>query len=240
MPGTLQARAMKHPARHKDPAPRRTADAIRIVVVDDHPMVRERLAHVIEREGGMVVCGEAESRAEAADVITRTKPDLAIIDLTLRNSHGLELIKDLRVLQPKLKMLVVSLHDEALYAERSLHAGAHGYISKQDATQNILNAIRQVLAGDIYVSPSASRHILAKVAHHQPRETLYLSRLTDRELQVFEMIGQNLRNGEIAQQLGLGESSVETYRARIRKKLGLTDPAELVRQAIHWRQGQAK
>ncbi len=229
---------MKKQTTVKRPAKTTTISTVRIILVDDHPMVRERLAQVIEAEDDLRVCGEAEDRKDALQLIDTAKPDLAIIDLTLKNSHGLELIKDIAVMHPKLKMLVVSLHDEDLYAERVVRAGASGYITKQEATRNILFAIRRVLAGEIYLGEKVTMKIVSKVAGRQSGGTLFLDRLTDRELEVFEKIGGGLRTGQIALDLGVSTHTVETYRARIKEKLQIKDGNELLRQAIHWKRAR--
>ena len=222
----------KNPARA---AKSKAAGKIRILLVDDHPMVRERLAEVIEAEDDLRICGEAEDRKDALQLIEATRPDLAIIDLTLKNSHGLELIKDLTVMHPHVKTLVVSLHDENLYAERVVRAGARGYITKQEATRNILLAIRRVLAGEIYLGGSVTQRIVSKVAGRPSGSSLFLDRLTDRELEVFEKIGGGLRTGQIADELGVSANTIETYRARIKEKLQIKTGNELLRQAIHWK-----
>lgn len=209
--------------------------SVRIILVDDHPIVRERLAQVIEAETDLRVCGEAEDRKGALQLIETTRPDLAIVDLALKNSHGLELIKDVVALHPHVKMLVVSLHEEDLYAERVIRAGASGYITKQEATRNILFAIRRVLAGEIYLGENVTRRIVAKVAGRPNGGSLFLDRLTDRELEVFEKIGSGLRTGQVALELGVSVHTIETYRARIKEKLQIKDGNELVRHAIHWK-----
>jgi DNA-binding NarL/FixJ family response regulator len=207
----------------------------RIVVVDDHPMVRERLAEVINREADLKVCGEAEDRFEAMRVIEETAPHLAIVDLTLRNSHGLDLIKDIQLMTPKVKVLVVSMQDEALYAERAIRAGAQGYITKQEATRSILLAIRQVLAGGIYLSAAMAARI-ATASLGKPRASLpgSIESLANRELQVFELVGSGFSTKEIADKLHLDVKTVETYRARIKDKLSLKDASELLQKAIAW------
>ena len=204
-------------------------------MVDDHPMVRERLAEVINREADLQVCGEAEDRFEALRVIAEARPDLAIVDLTLKNSNGLDLIKDLQAMHPQVRVLVVSMQEETLYAERALRAGAQGYITKQEATRNVLLAIRQVRAGEIYVSAAMAAKITATVIGHQrtgSRGTI--ASLADRELQVFELIGAGFSTKEIADQLFLEVKTVETYRARIKEKLRIKDSSELLRSAIAW------
>jgi DNA-binding NarL/FixJ family response regulator len=212
-----------------------TPDHARIVLVDDHPMVRERLAEVINREPDLSVCGEAEDRGGALEVIEREKPRLAIVDLTLRRSNGLDLIKDLRVMHPDLLILVLSMQDENLYAERVIRAGAHGYITKQEATRKILDAIRQVMAGKVFLSEEISAEILSRMLGKSRGAMRSLDVLSDRELQVFGLVGEGFGTRQIAEQLGLDVKTVETYRTRIKEKLELKDASELLRQAIAWR-----
>lgn len=207
----------------------------RIVLVDDHPMVRERLAEVINREADMMVCGEAEDRGSALEVIARENPGLAIVDLTLKRSNGLDLIKDLQVMHPGLRVLVLSMQDETLYAERVIRAGAHGYITKQEATRSILNAIREVLAGKVFLSPELSAEILSRMLGKSKGAIRSLEVLSDRELQVFDLVGQGFTTRQIAEQLSLDVKTVETYRARIKEKLEIRDASELLRKAIAWK-----
>ncbi len=207
----------------------------RILLVDDHPLVRERLAEVINREGDLSVCGEAEDRHQAIEAIKTTTPDLVIVDLTLKSSHGLELIKDVRARWPKLWMLVVSMHDESLYAERVIRAGARGYITKQEATRNILQAIRRVLGGDIYLNERSATKIITRLtAKPGPGGGTPADSLADRELQVFELTGRGCSTRQIAEQLGIDVKTVETYRSRIKEKLRLRDSSELLQLAIRW------
>ena len=216
----------------KKPASKRA----RILLVDDHPMVVERLREVIEREPDLMVCGKAEDRHEALEAIKITKPDLVTIDLTLRSSHGLELAKDIHQQYPKLFMLVVSMHDESLHAERAIRAGAHGYITKQEATKKILLAIRRVLGGELYLNEKMAGRIVAKLTNHQNHDLSAspLDCLADQELRVFELTGQGLSIRQIASALHLNVKTVETYRARIKQKLSLKDAAELLQFAIRW------
>lgn len=207
----------------------------RIVLVDDHPMVRERLAEVINREADMMVCGEAEDRGGALEVIARETPGLAIVDLTLKRSNGLDLIKDLQVMHPELRVLVLSMQDETLYAERAIRAGAHGYITKQEATRSILNAIREVLAGKVFLSPDLSAEILSRMLGKSKGAVRSLEVLSDRELQVFDLVGQGYTTRQIAEQLSLDVKTVETYRSRIKEKLEIRDASELLKKAIAWK-----
>jgi PAS domain S-box-containing protein len=210
-----------------------------ILLVDDHPMVRERLAEVINRESDLMVCAEAEDRHTDIEAIQKSAPGLAIVDLTLKDSSGLELIKDIHVRWPQLKILVVSMHDESLHAERVLRAGARGYITKQEATRNILLAIRRVLSGNIYLNEKTASTVIARLTSGSPAVTGSLSdRLTDRELQVFELTGSGLSTRDIAEKLHIEVKTVETYRGRIREKLDLQTSSELLQLAIRWNQNR--
>ncbi len=214
--------------------------ATRVVLVDDHPMVRERLAELINRELDLQVCGEAEDRNQALHVIATAQPELAIVDLTLKGSHGIDLIKDLQILHPQVRILVVSMQEESLYAERAILAGARGYITKQEATRKILQAIRTVLAGEVYLSEPLKAQLLSRVVgRSRPGEALSVAALADRELQVFEMMGHGLGTRQIAERLHLDIKTVETYRARIKEKLHLKDAAQLLQKAIAWAHNQA-
>ena len=211
--------------------------AQRILLVDDHPMVRERLAEVIQREPDLVVCGEAEDRFRAMELIAATRPHLAIVDLTLKRSHGMELIKDINAQYPDVAVLVVSMHDESLHAERVICAGARGYITKQEATRKIMLAIRKVLNGDVYLSEKMAAQIAAgAVVGARTRSGPAIARLSDRELRVFEMIGQGNSTRQIADELHLDMRTIETYRARIKEKLHLKDANDLLQYAIRWMQ----
>lgn len=208
----------------------------RVLLVDDHPIVRERLAEVIGREPDLVVCAEAEDRHGAIKAAEASKPELAVVDLALRNSSGLELIKDLHALWPRLIILVVSMQEESLYAERALRAGARGYITKQEATRNIMLAIRRVLAGEIYLSGKAASTVIARLTATSAAGGSVADGLTDRELQVFELTGTGLSTKGIAQRLCIDVKTVETYRGRIREKLNLRGSSELLQMAIRWSQ----
>ena len=225
--------------RRKAQAVRTTRKRARILLVDDHPLVRERLAEIINREADLIVSGEAEDRQEAMDAVLAKPPDLLIIDLTLKNSDGLELIKDIRTRWPKLRMLVVSMHDESLYAERAIRAGAMGYITKQEATRKILVAIRRVLSGSIYLNEKIANRILTRLTDHaDPITATPAELLADREFQVFELTGHGLNTHQIADRLNISIKTVETYRARIKEKLKLKDPSDLLQLAISWSRKQ--
>ena len=208
---------------------------VSILIVDDHPLVRDQLRAVVESQEDLKICGEAEDGDHALSAISATKPGLAIVDLTLKGSSGLDLIKELHLRYPKLPVLVVSMHDESLFAERALHAGARGYITKQEATKKILHAIRQVLTGEIYLSEKMGAKVLTKMTGgRDARGKSSIERLTDRELQVFRLIGHGRSTRQIGDELHLDMKTIETYRARIKVKLGIKDATELLQQAILW------
>ena len=220
-------------SKTKLPGP--AAQLSRIFVVDDHPLVRERLAEVLGSQEDLRVCGEAEDRAPALEAIEATQPDLVIVDLKLKTSDGLELIKDLHARWPKLRMLVVSMYEESLYAERSIRAGARGYITKQEATRKVVEAVRCVLAGKIYLNESVANHIISRLAISGVEPAVSpTDSFTDRELQVFELTGRGLNTRQIAAQLHIAPKTVETYRARIREKLHVGDASALLQAAIAW------
>ncbi|HEX4121905.1 MAG TPA: response regulator transcription factor [Verrucomicrobiae bacterium] len=207
----------------------------KVFLVDDHPLVREWLTQLIQRESDLVICGEAEDTQEALQKIDETKPEIVIADITLKTTHGLELVKDLQSRMPALPVLVLSMHDESLYAERVLRAGARGYITKQEATKRILLAIRQVLSGQIYISEKmASRMVHKMVLGRAEEQKSPIERLTDRELEVFQLIGRGQGTRRIAEELHLGIKTVESYRARIKEKLKLEDGTQLLQHAIQW------
>ena len=206
---------------------------VRIVLVDDHQMFREGLAEVLTREKDFQVCGQAADRQQALAVIGSTHPDLALVDLSLPDASGIELIKDLRARHPKLAVLVVSMHEESLFAERALAAGARGYLTKQQATRQLVAAIRRVLAGEIVASEKLAQHALAQLAGHS-HDRPSIGKLSDRETQVLELIGHGFNNRQIADRLHLDLTTIETYRARIKEKLGLKDATELLQHAIRW------
>lgn len=207
----------------------------RVVIVEDHPMVREHLAHLLSLEPDMAVCGEADNIQQARQIIEKLRPDIALVDITLKGSSGLELIKDLKALGIGVPILVVSMHDEALYAERALRAGARGYITKSEASEEVMNAIRQVLAGGVYASPNFTSQVLKNLVEAgKPRRALALNELSDRELEVFHLIGHGRTTQEIAMTLNLGASTVDSYKARVKEKLHLKNAAELSHQAANW------
>ncbi len=210
----------------------------RVVVVDDHPVVREGLLAMIRRHQEFICCGEADSVAGAQETVESVKPDLLLLDLRLRNGDGLELIKTLRSRFPSLRILVISQFDEAIYAERALRAGARGYLMKEQATQEVLTAMRTILAGELYVSPKIAALALHKLVETTPPVPgSGIASLTDRELEVFRLLGGGLSTRQIAAELHLSFKTVETHRENIKHKLGLSGAAELVRRAREWVDG---
>jgi DNA-binding NarL/FixJ family response regulator len=211
------------------------AGKIRILLVDDHPLIRESLKMLIQREANLMVCAEAEDRDEALTLAAASRPDLALVDLTLKNSHGMELIKDLVKMWPRLKILVLSVQDEEHYAERVIRMGARGYISKREPPVKIVQAIRRILAGEIYWSETSAALVASKIARlPQTGQRSAAEFLTDRETQVFEFIGAGKSTHQIAETLHINSSTVETYRARIKEKLNLKNANELLQHAIRW------
>jgi DNA-binding NarL/FixJ family response regulator len=212
-----------------DPA-RRT----RIVIVDDHPIVRLGIRQMLAAERDLEVCGEAASADAARQFIESTPPDLAIVDLSLEQGTGLDLIRTLRESVPTLPVLVLSMHDEALFAERVLRAGARGYIMKREAITGLVGAIRQVLSGRIYVSEHMAQTVLERLSHDGAAPDNPLATLTDRELEVFDLIGRGVSTATIAEQMGVSIKTIETYRSNIKTKLNLKGATDLIRFAATW------
>jgi DNA-binding NarL/FixJ family response regulator len=207
----------------------------RILIVDDHPLVRSGLGELISNEPGLEVCGEADDADDALRKVAATSPDLIVIDISLKSSSGIDLIKRIKDRHPQVKMLVSSMHDESLFAERSLSAGAMGYISKQEAIDKVIVAILHVLRGQIYLSTQMSERLLHRmISGPKSLERSPIESLSDRELQVFEQIGKGLTTREIAGNLHLSIKTIETYRDNIKTKLNLTNTAELSRHAVQW------
>ncbi len=212
----------------------------KILIVDDHPIMRRGLTELIDLEKDLVVCGEAESVQTALELIKLHQPHVALVDLSLKNESGLELIKDIKARFPKVLMLVLSMHDEAFYAERVLRAGAKGYIMKQQATDQVLVAIRRILGGEVYLSDAISSKILRNFTGEKNEKTgSPVDQLSDRELEVFRMIGTGLGTRQIADRLSRSVKTVETYREHIKLKLDLKDSSELVQNAIQWLQSNS-
>lgn len=211
----------------------------RVLIVDDHPIVRQGLKRLIEQERDLVVCGEAETVRDARQLIRDTEPDVVIVDLLLRQGDGIELVRDVRAHHPSLPLLVLSMHDEAIYAERMLAAGANGYIMKQAAGDQFLTALRRVLDGGIYVSEAVGNSMIQKFAAGGAYlATNPINRLSNRELQVLQMIGRGMSTREAAEALNLSIKTVESHRQRLKRKLNLTTAAQLVQYAVNWAGGR--
>lgn len=207
----------------------------RILVVDDHPFMRAGLAQLIDRQPDMFVAGEAGNPAEAMLAVPRVKPDLVLSDITMPGRSGAEFIKDLHALHAGMPVLVISMHDELVYAERMLRAGARGYIMKEAGGEALLAALRQVLRGEVYVSPRLSARLLENLSGGTPRQSNSpIAKLTDREFEVFQLIGQGKSTHDIAAQLHLSTKTVDVHRANIKGKLGIADSTALVRHAVRW------
>ena len=207
----------------------------KIAVVDDHPIVRQGLAELIANQGDMEVCCQAEEAVSAVKAIAEAKPDLAIIDISLKDSDGIELIEDLASRMSRLPMLVLSMHDESFYAERVLRAGARGYITKSEAPKAVITAIRRILSGELYLSQRMASRMLAKFVDGRSKATgRPEDRLTNRELQVFELYGKGVGTRDIAERLHLSIKTIESHREHIKQKLQFSSARELLQHAIQW------
>lgn len=206
----------------------------KIVVVDDHPIVRRGFVLLINQEADLEVVGEAEGPGEAMDLIERKRPDLVLVDLSLKGGDGLEMIKDLSKTMPELLMLAVSLHDENVYAERALRAGARGYIMKSEATENVMTAVRQVLSGGVFLSKKMNERMLNRFAASGSVEDDPVQRLSDREFEVFQLVGKGSSSREIADALHLSIKTIETYKSHLKNKLELHSSTELMKLAVEW------
>lgn len=205
-----------------------------VFIVDDHPLVREGLANLINQQTDMAVSGEAEDSGGAISGIEANPPDVVLVDISLKNESGLELVKTLKNQFPELAVIVLSMHDEALYAERALHAGARGYVMKRETTKNVLTAIRRVLQGDIYVSDRVVNSMAKRMSSRKTAAAEPVERLSDRELEIFRLLGQGRTPSQIAEDLRLSLKTVQAYCARAKEKFGVTSLTELLRAAIRW------
>jgi len=207
----------------------------RVFIVDDHPLVREGLTNLINGQDDLIVCGEAKDSAQTIEGMVKARPDVALIDISLENESGLELVKQLRSQFPQVALIILSMHDEGLYAERALRAGARGYVVKHETSKSVLASIRQVLAGGVYVSGKIVKRMALRLA--SSREALARSpveRLSDRELEIFRLLGQGRTPSQIAGDLNLSLKTVQAYCARAKEKFGVTSLTELLRAAIRW------
>jgi DNA-binding NarL/FixJ family response regulator len=207
----------------------------RILLVDDHPIVRQGLALLIDREPDLSVCGEAEGAHTAFHAITTLCPDLVVLDISLSGPDGLDVLKEIRTKTTNLPVLILSMHDESIYAERAMRAGANGYIMKQEATEKVLVAIRRILQGEVYLSDRLTNTMLQQYVRGTPStKSSPLVTLTDRELEVFRLIGEGHSTRQIADELHLSVKTIESYQAHIKEKLALKDARELVQHAVEW------
>ena len=224
-----------------EPTPSDTAaPRKKILIVDDHPVMREGLRGTINREPDLMVCGEAGDAAQAVDLFQRLAPDLVLVDITLPKRNGLELIKDLKAIHPGVVILAISMHDESLYAERSLRVGASGHITKKQPPEELIKAIREVLDNRVYVSREVSENLLRRVSGRPRSDLSPMEILTDRELQVFQLIGKGKSPKEIAWQLHIADKTVAVHCANIRQKLNLQNTARLIRFAVQSEGGQTQ
>ena len=206
----------------------------KVFLIDDHPIVRQGLALFIDREPDLMVCGEADGATSALQAIREAAPDFVVLDISLDGPDGLELLKTLRVRYPNLPVLVLSMHDEAVYAERALRAGANGYIMKQEATDRVLTAIRHILSGDVYLSDRLTKRMLQQFVNGSVSPRDPLAKLSDRELEVYRLIGAGHSTRQIADELHVSTKTIESYQAHIKEKLALRNARELVQHAVEW------
>jgi DNA-binding NarL/FixJ family response regulator len=207
----------------------------KILIVDDHPLLRQGIKRVLEKEKDLVICGEASSANEAMDIINRDKPDIAIIDITLTgNVNGIELIRSIKDRFPEIYSLVLSMHSESIYAERAIKSGARGYIMKEDASKNIISAVRSVLNDELYLSSELSKKLLEKFIHKTKDSSLSIETLSNREFEIYQLIGNGFSTKEIAYKLSLSIYTIESHKKNIKEKLSIKDSSELTRNAIQW------
>ena len=215
----------------------------RLVLVDDHPLVRERLGQLIAQQADLMVCGESEDAAGCLELLKTARPDLVVVDLSLKNAHGIELIKDIKAQDPDMRVLVRSMHDESLFAERALRAGALGYVTKQESTETIMAAIRRVLAGEMYLSERMATQLVGLLLGTRTPNVspgALVGGLSDREFEIFQLLGQGQNTRQIAETLRLDVKTVETYRLRLKEKLQVGSTSELLQQAVNWVQNSEK
>ncbi|MEO6004987.1 MAG: response regulator transcription factor [Opitutus sp.] len=212
-----------------------TTTKSRIFLVDDHPITRQGVAVLINQERDLMVCGEADSAPMAIDMIQKLTPDVALVDITLKTTSGIELMKHLKALRPEMPVLIMSMHDESLFAERALRAGAKGYIMKHEASAKILIAIRRVLSGELYLSDKMKEKMLHRLVNNRKEEVVFsIDTLSDREMEVFQLIGNGYGTRQIASKLNLSVKTIDSYREHLKLKLRLESGTELVRHAIQW------
>jgi len=232
-------KTLESPASKPSPNATIKKDATRVLIVDDHPLLRKGVSQLIDQERDLVVVAEAEDAHKAITAIETSKPDVALIDISLNGSSGIELLKNIKARFPKLKMLCLSMHDESVYAHRALRAGASGYIMKQEGTERVLTALRKVLQGEVYLSDRLGNRMLHTLVNGRSSLTSSpVEELSDRELEVFNLIGQGHGTRPIAEKLHLSVKTIESHRAHIKEKLNLQNATELVHHAIQWVQSE--
>jgi DNA-binding NarL/FixJ family response regulator len=211
----------------------------KVLLVDDHPLVREWLANLINQQSDLQVCGETDSAPKALQMVGVVNPDVAIVDISMEGGSGIELIKNIKASHPNVMVIVLSMHDEALYGERALRAGARGYIMKREATKKVLEAIRSVLGGKLYLSDKMAMLMAEKFVDGRPKPAgSVIEKLSDRELEVFQLLGRGYSTRQIADELHVGFKTVQTFCARIKEKLHFVNATELLREAVRWHDSQ--
>jgi DNA-binding NarL/FixJ family response regulator len=215
------------------------AQKAKVLLVDDHPLVREWLATLINQQADLEICGETDSAPTALQMIGQVSPEIAIVDISMERGSGLELIKDIKAHHPQVMVIVLSMHEEGLYAERALRAGARGYIMKREATKNVLQAIRHVLGGKLYVSDKLAVLLAEKFVDGRPSKPgSLIEKLSDRELEVFQLLGRGYSTRRIAEELHVSFKTIQAFAARIKEKLGLMTATELLLEAVRWNDSQ--
>jgi DNA-binding NarL/FixJ family response regulator len=228
----VAAPAVSPSAADQAPAP---SGKTKVLIVDDHPITRQGMKALINQQLNLEVCGETDNAAHAVELVSKLQPDLAIVDISLKTTNGIELTKNIKAQAPNLPILVVSMHDEALYAERALRAGAMGYVMKQDAGEKVATAIEHLLRGEIYLSAKMKEKMLHRFVNKKSDGMVFaIDTLSDREMEVFHLIGNGYSTRQIAQKLNLSSKTIDSYREHLKLKLGLDSGAELVRYAIQW------
>lgn len=207
----------------------------KVLIVDDHPITRQGLRMLVDQQPDFIVCGEADNAAYAMELAAKLKPDVAIVDITLRTANGIELTKNLKAHSPELLILIVSMHDEDLFAERALRAGARGYLMKHEASDQVINALRRIVTGDVYVSERVQARMLSRMVNNRTGEVASpVESLSDREMEVFQLLGNGYSTRQIAERLNLSVKTIDSYREHLKLKLNLESGADLIRYAIQW------
>lgn len=231
---------MNSTALAPSPAPATQRQKTRVLIVEDHPVTRHGLKALINQQLNLEVCGEADSAPAALDILDRSKPDLAIVDVSLKSTSGIELTKEIKSRAPQVMVLVVSMHDEALYAERALRAGAMGYVMKQEAGEKVVTAIQHLLRGELYLSGNMAERMLHRFVNKKSDGMVFaIDTLSDREMEVFQLIGTGFSTRQIADKLKLSSKTIDSYREHLKLKLGLATGADLMRHAIQWARCEA-